>query len=320
MTSGKVTLEVNALRLNDLLDSAVTSHRAQAEAAAVALCLRQSASVTIRGDGARLQQVFGNLLSNALKFTPAGGRVDVGLEAVGEWAEIQVADTGEGISSEVLPHIFERFRQADSSTSRRHGGLGLGLAIVQQIVEMHGGEVHAQSDGAGKGARFTVRLPVATAITDAELMGIDVATIPALLEPDSLKAVRVLAVEDEPSMRKYLHRILQEHGADVRSVSSAREALELCAPDSGVAFDILISDIGLPDIDGYELIRRIRGELALSADRLPALAVTAFARAMDREHVLAAGFQAHLAKPFDAAQLATLVRQIRSSYPRWGGS
>ncbi len=313
MTSGKVALEVNALRLNEVLDSAVTSHRAQAEAAGVALCLRQSAPVTIFGDGARLQQVLGNLLSNALKFTPAGGRVDVRLQAVGAWAEIEVADTGEGISAEVLPHIFERFRQADSSTSRRHGGLGLGLAIVQQIVDMHGGEVHAQSDGIGKGARLTVRLPVATAETDAQRVGADAGAIPAMLEPDSLKAVRVLAVEDEPSMRKYLQRVLQEHGAEVRSVSSAREALELCAPDSGVAFDILISDIGLPDIDGNELIRRIRGELAISADRLPALAVTAFARATDREQVLAAGFQAHLAKPFDAAHLAIVVRQLSSA-------
>jgi signal transduction histidine kinase/ActR/RegA family two-component response regulator len=267
----------------------------------------------VSGDGGRLQQVIWNLLANAIKFTPDFGRVDVSVERVGSSIEVNIVDTGHGISAEFLPHVFERFRQADGSPSRRHGGLGLGLAIVRQLVELHGGTVRAVSEGVGCGATFTVRLPVLAGDADAERESAlkDRRSAGAAGSPpprsQRLDNVRILVVDDHDDGRMLTTLVLRQTGASVEAVASAREALERLERHRP---DVLVTDIGLPDEDGYSLIREIRLRDKEHGGSLPAIALTGYARAEDRARALASGFQAHVSKPVEPAQLIATIADV----------
>jgi PAS domain S-box-containing protein len=300
IASGKLRLELCPVDVRAALANALDGMRDAVAAKGVELhAALAPVGDRVLGDAGRLEQVFWNLVSNAIKFTPRGGRVDVSLTRVGQHVEISVSDTGQGIDPSFLPNVFERFRQADASPARQHGGLGLGLAIVKQLVELHGGDVHAESAGLGKGARFTVALPLATAPLDHHL-----SPRGARRDISKLKGVKVLAVEDEPDALELVQRIFEQHGAAVLAIRSSHEAIAAVAEHHP---DILVSDIGLPGMDGYELIRRIRADLPGDVRDLPAVALTAFARSEDRERAMAAGFQAHVAKPIEPAELATVV-------------
>ncbi len=254
----------------------------------------------VEGDPARLQQVVWNLVGNAIKFTPKSGHVRVVVQRSGSYAEVVVRDDGPGIAAEFLPHLFERFRQADASRTRRHGGLGLGLALVKHLVEMHGGTVGVESEGEGKGATFVVRLPICPVVSRGTEP-----SAPAVRE--SLKGVKVLVVDDEEDTRELVRRVLSESEAEVVAVGSAAEAL-----DEVPRFrpDVLLSDIGMPHQDGYQLLRALR---ALGEDRggkTPAAALTAYARPEDRLHALRAGYQIHVPKPVDVTELCTVVASL----------
>jgi CheY-like chemotaxis protein/two-component sensor histidine kinase len=307
IVSGKVRLEVQPIDPAEVIRAAMATLQPAAEARGieVSLDLRADAG-RVRGDSNRLQQVVWNLLSNAIKFSAPGGRVSVLLEAREGLVEISVQDEGQGISADFLPHVFDRFRQADSSMSRRHGGLGLGLSIVRQLVELHGGTVRAASDGEGRGATFTISLPQ-MATWAGEVPG--PVRGAGSLEGDAtaLAGVRVLLVEDDPDSRDLLARILQLNGAGVAVATSAEEALDTVA---GGAFDLLISDIGMPGVDGYELLRRLRSRPAEEGGTLPAIALTAFARTEDRTRALRSGYQMHVAKPVEPAELVAAVASL----------
>ena len=262
----------------------------------------------------RLQQVVWNLLSNAIKFTPKGGSVRVSLERINSHYELNVSDTGSGIDPMFLPHVFERFRQADSSTTKNYGGLGLGLAIVRQLVELHGGTVEAGNVKEGTGAIFTVKLPVMatrTQATEAEAEPVNEmeVTSPELLDcPPELEGIKVLAVDDDADSRMLIAAILGKCGAVVETCASVAETLALFERFQP---DVLVSDIGMPDQDGYDLIRRIRSGNG-SLRRLPAVALTAFARVEDRMKALSAGFNMHVPKPVEPAELITVVASLIS--------
>ena len=266
---------------------------------------------TVRGDAGRLEQVFSNLLTNAVKFTPDGGRVDVFVEPSSEYVEVRVVDSGEGISPQFLPHVFDRFRQADGATTRRHAGLGLGLAIVRQLVELHGGSVHAESEGEGHGATFRVRLPIANAAATSEKTVVPAAaevTAPLALPASCLlKNLRIVVVDDDADGRTLTSLVLTQAGATVRSVATVRDALRELESDR---VDALVSDIGLPDEDGYSLIRAIRHREAEHGGFLPALALTGYARPEDRARSLAEGFQAYISKPVEPENLTAAVAAI----------
>jgi signal transduction histidine kinase/ActR/RegA family two-component response regulator len=278
------------------------------------------ATAMVSGDGVRLQQVIWNLLANAVKFTPNGGRVDVSVERAGASIEVNIADTGQGIDPEFLPHVFERFRQADGAPSRRHGGLGLGLAIVRQLVELHGGTVHAASAGVGRGSTFTVRLPALAAgahfgqgpaLVERRSAGATASPTPSLPRLDDL---RILIVDDDEDGRALTTLVLTQAHASVKAVASAREALQLLEVERA---DVLVSDIGLPDEDGYWLIRQVRHREAKHGGFLPAIALTGYARAEDRIRALVAGFQAHVVKPLEPAELMAAIADVRR-YSRSG--
>jgi CheY-like chemotaxis protein len=262
----------------------------------------------VRGDPERLQQVLLNLVSNALKFTPEGGIIRIGLRADDPDVEIIVSDTGQGINPQFLPYIFDPFRQADPSTTRQHGGLGLGLAVVKHLVDLHGGVVRAYSHGEGYGAAFSIRLPQSprNAAEDTAEHRIGT-TVPDAEPAFSLDGVRLLVVEDEPDTRAAVAQFLQDYGAAVTAVGSAREALEQLWTRS---FDVLVSDIGMPGMDGYELIRELRAHEAGSGKYLPAVAVTAFARDEDRQRVLREGYSEHVAKPVNTARLLGVLMEL----------
>jgi len=267
----------------------------------------------VMGDSGRLQQVVSNLLSNAIKFTPAGGVVSVVTGSDTETAYCEVRDSGEGISAEFLPHIFEKFRQADTGSARRFAGLGLGLAITRQLVESHGGTIRVHSDGKGKGAMFRVQVPHLRAAEFVEELP---ARPPRSDKP--LAGLRILAVDDEADSREYLERLLAEQGAQIVSVGSAREALDaLESPEAD--FNLLVSDIGMPGSTGYDLIETVRGRLKVDAEQLPALALTAFARREDSVRALDKGFQKHLAKPVQVGRLIGAIRQLTGRQERQGG-
>jgi signal transduction histidine kinase/ActR/RegA family two-component response regulator len=281
----------------------------------------------VSGDAGRLQQVIWNLLANAIKFTAEGGRVAVFVERSNDDMEVRVVDTGQGISPDFLPHVFERFRQASGATTRRHTGLGLGLAIVRQLVELHGGSVHAASGGVGHGATFTVRLPIpaadlradrAASLGERRTVAVAASPVPRL---PRLDALRLLVVDDNADGRTLTSLVLTQAGASVDAVASVREALQTLAAER---FDAVVSDIGLPDEDGYALIRQIRQYEAVHGGCLPAVALTGFARAEDRARILAAGFQAHVPKPIEpvelAATIATITHQQRTGEPSRQGS
>jgi len=256
-----------------------------------------------------LQQVVWNLLTNAIKFTTTSGRVDVRLEPADSLARITVSDTGKGIRSELLPFVFDRFRQGETSVSGRHGGLGLGLAIVRHIIELHGGIVRAESPGDGRGATFTVELPlIATSIGTVEAVAARrTFDSEPIVRPAALRGLRVLVVDDEADARELMRMILRSSGADVMAAGSADEAFEQVEQWHP---DILVSDIGLPGDDGYALIQRLRSREAERGGSIPALALTAYARAEDKARALAAGFQVHLAKPLEPAEFVAAIANL----------
>ena len=307
IASGKLRLEVEAVDLAAVVEAAVETARPAAQKKGVQLeGIVEPGAGAVAGDPVRLQQIVSNLLGNAIKFTGEGGRVLVRVEPADGHTQIVVSDTGIGIKPDVLPALFDRFRQADSSTTRRYGGLGLGLAIVRQLTELHGGAVSARSDGEGKGATFIVSLPLALASAQPAHPG----SSQASGHPDGgyrrdlpVEGVRVLVVEDENDTRELLERILSEAGCKVVAVASASAALDALRVQRP---DVLLSDIGLPDEDGYSLIRKIRC-LPGEAGAVPAIAVTAFARFEDRTRALHAGFQSHVSKPVQPAELLASV-------------
>jgi PAS domain S-box-containing protein len=316
--TGKLRMEVQPVVLAPVVETAVNGLRPAAEAKRLRLdSSLDPAAGPVTGDPARLQQVVTNLLSNAIKFTPEGGCVEVRLERSGERARIVVSDTGVVIGPEALPHVFERFHQADSSNTRAHGGLGLGLAIVRHLVESQGGSVSAQSPGEGLGAVFTVELPLTAApgtqpprgrpelfsvqarstINEGETFG----------DPGALEGVRVLLVEDERDTRELLKTILEGCGAAVTEAASAAEAL---AALEHTRPDVLVSDIGMPGENGYELIKRVRALPAERGGRVPAVALTAYAGAKDRRRALLAGFHTHLTKPVEPDELLAVLASL----------
>ena len=303
--TGKLRLEVSRIALAPVVEAGVEAVRPSADAKEIALHVEVPPEVpTITGDPDRLQQVVWNLVSNAVKFTPQGGRIDVRLRGEGSSVSLSVTDNGKGIEPEFIPHVFERFRQADSTSTRAHGGLGLGLAIVRHLVELHGGTVHAESAGAGHGSTFVVRLPLALAGPEApapEGRAKDD-------EPEvRLDGVRVMVVEDETDVRDFLRVSLVQYGAEVTVFATTAEALLAVEQERP---DVLVSDIGMPGEDGYTFIRRVR---ALGPDRggqVPAAALTAYAKGEDGQRVLSAGFQVHLPKPVQPSDLATVVATL----------
>ncbi|HYG65850.1 MAG TPA: response regulator [Thermoanaerobaculia bacterium] len=314
--TGKLRLDVHPLDLRSVVRSAAETVRPGAEAKGVALDLSLDRDVPpVSGDPDRLQQVVWNLLSNAIKFTPRGGRVEAAVEASGSHVQITVRDTGQGIAPAFLPHVFDRFRQADASTARLHGGLGLGLAIVRHLVELHGGAVGAESQGEGRGATFIVRLPVLGVFSPAVPAAVGTAR-EALLEPEaslpapprsSLLGLRVLVVDDHPDTLELVSTVLRGHGAEVAAASSTAEAKRVFGD---VRPHVLLSDIGMPEQDGYELIRYVRGLPEDRGGATPAAALTAYASPADRLKILDAGFQAHIPKPVEPLDLVTLVVRL----------
>ncbi|PYQ64814.1 MAG: hybrid sensor histidine kinase/response regulator [Acidobacteria bacterium] len=306
ISSGKLRLETRPVYPVESVEAALAAMLPAAEAKGVRVERSLDADAgPVLADPDRLQQIVVNLLGNAVKFTPRGGWVEVRLEADGGGVRIQVRDSGEGIDPEVLPHVFDSFWQADASTTRQQGGLGLGLAIVRQLVELHGGSVAAASPGKGQGAVFTVSLPLLRPREATKELPIFVPPAAAAPSPP-LAGLRVLAVEDDESTLDALTELLSLQGADVAPAASVSQALETL---EGFAPDVLVSDIGMPERDGYDLIREIRA-LGHDATNLPAVAVTAFASPEDRQRALAAGFQVHLAKPVDPRELTSVIASL----------
>jgi PAS domain S-box-containing protein len=312
--SGKVRLDVQPVNLVDVIEAAVRTVAPAADARGIRMQkILDPLAGPVSGDPNRLQQVFWNLLSNAIKFTPKGGRVQVVLQRVNSHVEVTVSDSGVGIKPEFLPYVFDRFRQADATAARRYGGLGLGLAIVKSLVELHGGSVRAASPGEGRGATFVVHLPLSLLSHDHDS---DHPGAKAVRRPGSpaeqfhanLADVSILVVDDERDARELVRRLLVECDARVLTAASADEALPLLSADHRP--DVLISDIGMPGVDGYEFIRRVR---ALGPDRggaVPAVALTAFARSEDRTRAILAGYQMHVAKPVEPAELVAVVASL----------
>jgi CheY-like chemotaxis protein len=308
IASGKIRLNVQQTDLAVVVSDALATVTPAADTKGVRIQSIVDPHVgPVSGDPDRLQQVLWNLLSNAVKFTPRGGRVQVRLQRVNSHVEITVSDTGMGIREEFLPHLFERFRQADSTTTREHGGLGLGLAIARQLVELHGGTIHASSPGPGMGSTFRIELPVM--IVHAEAPAVErrvhprTVTAMAPMELPRLPEVRVLVVDDDRDALALVREILESAGATVIATSSAAHALEVLEEQ---AADVLISDIGMPGMDGFELIQRVR---RMDGDKkdIPAAALTAYARSEDRARALRSGFEMHLSKPLDPSELVAAV-------------
>jgi signal transduction histidine kinase/ActR/RegA family two-component response regulator len=305
--SGKVRLDMQRVDPAAMIQAAVDAVRPSADVKGVQLrVMIDPLAGPVTGDPSRLQQVVWNLVSNSIKFTPAAGKIEVRLERVNSHVEITVCDTGEGIDPAFLPHVFERFRQADASTTRNHGGLGLGLSIVHQLVEMHGGTVRAKSPGLGRGSTFIVLLPVRVTREDDAGAGSRRHPLAApdksddLCQRVDLHGVRVLVVDDEPDARTLIKKLLEDCQATVIVAASAREAIEIIQAHPP---DVIVSDIGMPQQDGYDFLRAAR-QLGVKS---PAIALTAFARAEDRLRSLHAGYQNHLSKPVEPAELIATI-------------
>nr|WP_242040850.1 response regulator [Coleofasciculus sp. FACHB-1120] len=335
---GKVGLNISPINLVSTLEAAIDTVRLAADAKSIQLQSSLDSSVgLVSGDSSRIQQIVWNLLSNAIKFTPEGGRVEVRLSMVNgqkvsgrksfanepepmtnkglrthyNYAQIQVLDTGKGIRADFLPHVFDYFRQADGSTTRKHGGLGLGLAIVHHLVELHGGTVYAESPGEGQGATFTVMLPLIKSEAKKLTMEEDVLlNSQASIRSTLLDGVRVLVVDDDTDTREFLTFMLEQYGAEAIAVASAQEAFERIPQ---VRPDVLVSDIGMPSEDGYSLLEKVRKLDATQGGETPAIALTAYAREEDRTQALSAGFQMHLAKPVEPDELANVVAKLAAS-------
>ncbi|HEY0171217.1 MAG TPA: PAS domain-containing protein [Pyrinomonadaceae bacterium] len=311
--TGKLRLDIGPVDLAAVVEAAVAVVRPAASAKGVRLQAVFDPGVgTVSGDPDRLQQVVWNLLSNAVKFTPDGGDVQVRLGRAGTHVEVAVSDTGQGIAPEFLPHVFDRFRQADMGTTRRHGGLGLGLSIVRHLVELHGGTVEAESPGGGLGTTFRVTLPSAAPSDAGAAEAGGVTSHPGAGEVPppglpSLEGVKVLAVDDESYGRRFITEVLRRCGAEVVAVSSAGEAFELIQTWRP---HVLLSDIGMPGADGYVLIGRVRALPEELGGSTPAAALTAYAGAEDRARVLSSGYQRHVAKPVEPAELAAVVANL----------
>lgn len=319
---GKLRLALCPVNLVEVIEGALDAAKPQAEAKNILLqTWSDFDGIQVFGDRNRLQQIVWNLISNAIKFTPEGGKVEIKVEPAGAWALLKVIDTGIGINKQFLPFVFDRFRQADGQTTRTYGGLGLGLAIVHHLVKLHGGSVVAESDGEGMGSTFTVKLPLKKE-TVAELLinRAEEATIecpPPSSHPQAQKSplsatpaltgLRVLVVDDDPDVRELVAVVLEEYGAKVTAVSSAPEAINALPQ---LQPDVLVSDIGMPEEDGYSLIRQVRNLDAERGKILPAAALTAYAREEDCQGALDAGFQMHLSKPVDTAKLVMAVANL----------
>lgn len=319
--TGKLRLAMRPISLVAVIEAALDVVRPTADTKGLVLhsTLDPSAS-QVTGDPDRLQQVIWNLLVNAIKFTSRDGSIHIGLSRDGAYVRIEVSDTGEGIDSEFLPHIFDRFRQADSSSRRAHGGLGLGLAIVRHVTELHGGNVQVTSEGLGRGATFVVRLPLSSALTSLAAPRPALAPPPpsAVIEPNGdLSGLRVVVVDDDPDGRDMVAKVLRMHHAEVDIAAGAREALERIAQSPP---DLIVSDIGMPGEDGYDLIRKVRSLPRERGGGAAALALTAFARDEDRARALAAGFQEHASKPIGPADLVSIVSRLVAAGRRPAGA
>ena len=299
---GKLSLNITTVDLAQTVGSAIETVRLAAQSKSIQIQTMLEPNVGIvSGDSSRLQQVFWNLLSNAIKFTPPKGRVEVLLETFGSTAQVTVSDTGKGIKPSFLPHVFDYFRQQNSATTRQHGGLGLGLAIVYHIVQLHGGTIKADSLGEGQGATFTVKLPLVNRLPEQKSEN-----TPSE-HTFNLDKVKILVVEDDSDTREFLIFILEQYGARAIAVDSAYDALDTLTSTQP---DVLLSDIGMPEVDGYMLLRKIR---ALSPERggnIPAIALTAFAGEIDYQQAMSAGFQRHLAKPVEPAKLIKTIASL----------
>ncbi|MBD2447551.1 PAS domain S-box protein [Nostoc sp. FACHB-152] len=301
---GKLTLNISQVDLATTIAAAKETVRLAAEAKSIEIHTEIAPDVQpFMGDASRLQQVVWNLLSNAVKFTPVGGEIKVKLESASNYTQIQVSDTGKGITPEFLPYVFETFRQADSATTRKFGGLGLGLAIVRHIVEMHGGTVGADSLGEDQGATFTVKLPFITTVAQTN------SNQPVAQDSINLRGVRVLTVEDEPDTREFLVFMIQQYGAEVTAAASAIEALEIWPQFQP---DILVCDVAMPEMDGYTFIREVRTWTKQQGGEIPAIALTAYAGEANQQQALAAGFQKHLSKPVDPEKLVQAISSLIS--------
>jgi signal transduction histidine kinase len=306
--TGKLRLDFRPVELRRIIDSALETVRPAADAKGILLDISIGPLASpVLGDADRLQQVIWNLLSNAIKFTPRGGRVEVRLREAGGNAVIQVSDSGIGIRPDFLPYVFDRFRQAEGSITRTHGGLGLGLSIVRHLIELHGGTAEVESAGEEQGATFSVRLPLRAELAEDDPLDRTGVTPGLFSAPDLLAGVRVVVVEDEADTRELLMVALQQCGAEVAAFGSVPEAL--AAFDRAVP-DVLLSDIGVPGEDGYSLIRKVRAREPALGGNVPAAALTAYARAEDRLRALESGYQTHLVKPVDPAELIATVARL----------
>jgi PAS domain S-box-containing protein len=321
--TGKLTLDRVAIEMAHVVSDAMNTLRPAADAKHITIETSFDAEAgPVLGDANRLQQVMWNLLSNAVKFTPKYGHIEVTLQRVNSEVQVSVGDSGEGISKEFLPYVFDRFTQGDSKTTRSHSGLGLGLAIVRQLVELHGGTVKAHSDGPGRGATFKLQLPVLSInrVVDNRSGASDLTPTRARVTdglhiecPPRLDGVRVLVVDDDFDTRQMLKAVLSECHADVITAASAAEAIKEIEQRKP---DVLVSDLGMPEQDGYELIKQVRKtESADNAARVPALALTAYAKAEDRVRALAGGYQVHLAKPVEPAEFVLVVANLAGRAP-----
>src|SRR6185503_6277899 len=311
--SGKVRLTVTGpIDLPAVVAAAIETTRPAADAKHIAVKAEVDTveRLRINADPNRLQQVIWNLLSNAIKFTPEGGKVGLKVARAQNRVEISVTDTGQGIGADFLPYVFDRFRQADASTTRRHGGLGLGLAIVKQLVELHGGEVRAHSEGEGKGTTFFVTLPADVLSAQPE-QRTAVSREPDIAsnESDRIRGTRILVVDDDADARELIKRLLEECGAQVTVASSSTEAIKIIRRG---ALDVLVSDIAMPGEDGNALVRHVPDLPPEQGGELPAVALTAYARAEDRVKAIRAGFQMHLTKPVEPAELIAIVASLAS--------
>jgi len=305
--TGKLAIELDPLELTPVLEAAADVIRPTAEAKGIRIETQlPSQPMVVAADPNRLQQIIWNLLSNAVKFTPSGGRVRLQVREVDSQVEIKVSDNGQGISEEFLPFVFDRFRQADSTTTRQHGGLGLGLAIARHLVEIHGGTIRATSDGSNKGSTFVILLPrLGSSLKVAEQHENETVNR-AKLDSSKLKGLQVLLVDDDEDTLRLIAAALGQGEATVIAVTSAEAALEALKSTTP---DVLISDIAMPSEDGYQLLAKVR---ALNLDNgrfLPAIAITAYARDEDRKQAFASGFQAYLAKPIELSELITVVAE-----------